>query len=184
MGLLDSVIGAMSGNASGGVGGVGGPQGGLGGLGGMLGSLLGGAGGAASAGGGQSALLNIVLGMVANQSGGNHGSGGGLGDLIGKFQQGGLGDAAASWVGSGQNMPVSADQITDVFGGDMLSKIASQLGVSHGEAAGQLSQLLLPKLRQDRPNVAQTTRRRVAVGREVVHHLRQHLRQLTRRFAV
>ena len=152
MGLLDSVIGAMSGNASGGVGGAGGPQGGLGGLGGMLGSLLGGAGGAASAGGGQSALLNIVLGMVANQSGGNHGSGGGLGDLIGKFQQGGLGDAAASWVGSGQNMPVSADQITDVFGSDMLGKIASQLGMSHGEAAGQLSQMLPEVVNHLTPN--------------------------------
>jgi uncharacterized protein YidB (DUF937 family) len=130
MGLLDSVIGAVAGNALGG-----GSQ--AGGMGGMLGSLLGGGGG-----GGQSALLNIVLGMVANQAGGNHGAGGGLGDLIGKFQQGGLGDVAASWVGSGQNMPVSADQLSNVFGSDMLGQIASQLGVSHGEAAGQLSQML------------------------------------------
>jgi uncharacterized protein YidB (DUF937 family) len=130
MGLLDSVIGAVAGNALGG-----GSQ--AGGMGGMLGSLLGGGGG-----GGQSALLNIVLGMVANQAGGNHGAGGGLGDLMGKFQQGGLGDVAASWVGSGQNMPVSADQLSNVFGSDMLGQIASQLGVSHGEAAGQLSQML------------------------------------------
>jgi uncharacterized protein YidB (DUF937 family) len=130
MGLLDSVIGAVAGNALGG-----GNQ--AGGMGGMLGSLLGGGGG-----GGQSALLNIVLGMVANQAGGNHGAGGGLGDLMGKFQQGGLGDVAASWVGSGQNMPVSADQLSNVFGSDMLGQIASQLGVSHGEAAGQLSQML------------------------------------------
>ena len=148
MGLLDSVIGAVAGNVLGG-GGAGGSQ--AGGLGGMLGSLLGGAGSGGGAGG-QSALLNIVLGMVANQAGGNHGSGGGLGDLIGKFQQGGLGDAAASWVGSGQNMPVSADQITDVFGGDMLSKIASQLGVSHGEAAGQLSQMLPEVVNHLTPN--------------------------------
>jgi uncharacterized protein YidB (DUF937 family) len=130
MGLLDSVIGAVAGNALGG-----GSQ--AGGMGGMLGSLLGGGGG-----GGQSALLNIVLGMVANQAGGNHGAGGGLGDLMGKFQQGGLGDVAASWVGSGQNMPVSADQLSNVFGSDMLGQIASQLGVSHGDAAGQLSQML------------------------------------------
>jgi uncharacterized protein YidB (DUF937 family) len=136
MGLLDSVIGAVAGGALGG-GAGGGSQ--AGGLGGMLGSLL---GGGASAGGGQSALLNIVLGMVANQAGGNHGAGGGLGDLIGKFQQGGLGDVAASWVGSGQNMPVSADQLSNVLGSDMLSQIASQLGVSHGDAAGQLSQML------------------------------------------
>ena len=39
-------------------------------------------------------------------------------------------------------MPVSADQLSNVFGSDMLGQIASQLGVSHGEAAGQLSQML------------------------------------------
>lgn len=138
MGLLDSVIGAVAGGAMGGAGG-GNQAGGLGGMGGILGSLL---GGGAGGGGGQSALLNIVLGMVANQAGGNHGAGGGLGDLIGKFQQGGLGDVAASWVGSGQNMSVSADQLSNVLGSDMLSQIASQLGVSHGDAAGQLSQML------------------------------------------
>ena len=149
MGLLDSVIGAVAGNVLGG-GAAGGAQ--AGGLGGMLGSLLGGGAGAAGGGGGQSALLNIVLGMVANQAGGNHGAGGGLGDLIGKFQQGGLGDAAASWVGSGQNIPVSADQISNVFGGDMLGKIASQLGVSHGEAAGQLSQMLPEVINHLTPN--------------------------------
>ena len=80
--------------------------------------------------------------MVANRSGGNHGAGGGLGDLISKFQRGGLGDVAASWVGSGQNLPISGDQLSNVLGSDILSQIASQLGVSQGEAAGRLSQML------------------------------------------
>ncbi len=142
MGLLDSVIGAVAGSGLGrGLGGSLGGSSQAGGLGGLLGSLLG-AGRGSGASGDQSVLLNIVLGMVANQAGGNHGAGGGLGDLLSKFQQGGLGEVAASWVGSGQNMPVSADQISDVFGSDMLSQIASQLGVSHGEAADQLSQML------------------------------------------
>ena len=145
MGLFDSVMGAVAGGALGG----GNQAGGMGGMGGMLGSLLGGAGGG---GGGQNALLNIVLGMVANQSNGNHGAGGGLGDLISKFQQGGLGDVAASWVGSGQNMPVSADQLSNVFGSDMLNQIASQLGVSQSEAAGQLSQMLPEVVNHLTPN--------------------------------
>lgn len=147
MGLLDSVIGAVAGGAMGG----GNQAGGMGGLGGVLGSLLGG-GAAGGAGGGQSALLNIVLGMVANKAGGNQGAGGGLGDLISKFQQGGLGDVAASWVGSGQNMPVSADQLSNVFGSDMLNQIASQLGVSQSEAAGQLSQMLPEVVNHLTPN--------------------------------
>jgi len=145
MGLFDSVMGAVAGGALGG----GNQAGGMGGMGGMLGSLLGGAGGG---GGGQNALLNIVLGMVANKADGNQGAGGGLGDLISKFQQGGLGDVAASWVGSGQNMPVSADQLSNVFGSDMLNQIASQLGVSQSEAAGQLSQMLPEVVNHLTPN--------------------------------
>ena len=147
MGLLDSVIGAVAGGAMGG-GNQAGGMGGMGGLGGVLGSLLGGG----AAGGGQSALLNIVLGMVANKAGGNQGAGGGLGDLIGKFQQGGLGDVAASWVGNGQNMPISSDQLSNVFGSDMLNQIASQLGVSQSEAAGQLSQMLPEVVNHLTPN--------------------------------
>ena len=114
MGLLDSVIGALG-------------------------------GGGQAGGGGQSALLNIVMGMLANRSGGQQGGvgmGGGLGDLMAKFQQGGMGDVMSSWIGSGQNMPISGDQLSNVLGSDMLGKIASQLGISHGEAAGQLSQVL------------------------------------------
>jgi uncharacterized protein YidB (DUF937 family) len=105
---------------------------------GLLDSVLGMLGGGQQGGGGNTALLNAVVGMLANN--GPHG--GGVGDLIGKFQQGGLGDVVSSWIGKGQNMPVSADQLQNVLGSDMLGNVAKQLGVSHGEAAGQLSQML------------------------------------------
>ena len=48
----------------------------------------------------------------------------------------------ASWVGTGQNLPVSASQLQDVLGSDVLSQFAQQLGLPPGEAAGQLSQIL------------------------------------------
>jgi uncharacterized protein YidB (DUF937 family) len=133
MGLLDSMLGAAL-NQGGGQ-----SQGG-GGLGGVLGSMLGGGQG----GGGQAALLNIVLEMLANKGGGAAGGGGmgGLGDLLSKFQQGGLGDIASSWVGKGENMPISGDQLQSVLGSDMIASIAAQLGMSHGDTASQLSQLL------------------------------------------
>ena len=131
MGLLDSVIGALGGGASGGASG-------------------GGRGGAG--GGGQAALINIVLGMLANRGGGQLGAGGiggsgggpagGLGDLMARFQQGGIGDVVASWIGTGQNLPVSGDQLSNVLGSDMLGSIASQLGISNGEVASQLSEVL------------------------------------------
>ena len=110
----------------------------------VIGVIAGGQGGAGQQGGGQSALINIVMGMLANQAGASQGgaSTGGLGDLMARFQQGGLGDVLGSWIGTGQNLPVSGDQLSNVLGSDMLAKIAQQLGVSHGEAASQLSEVL------------------------------------------
>lgn len=131
MGLLDGIIGAMAQSQGAGSGG------GLGGmLGGALGSALGGGGGA-SAGGGQADLLKIALSMLGNDA-----STGGLGGLVAKFQQAGMGDVINSWISSGQNAPISGDQLGQVLGGDMLSNIASQLGTSQGEASGQLAQWL------------------------------------------
>ena len=89
-----------------------------------------------------SVLLGTVISMLAN---GQHPQGagvGGLGDLIGRFTQGGMGDVIGSWIGRGQNAPMSGDQLSGVLGSDAMAKIASQLGLSHGEAAGQLAQML------------------------------------------
>ena len=47
-----------------------------------------------------------------------------------------------SWIGHGQNAPISGDQLSNVLGSDTIGQIAAQLGLSHGETAGQLSQML------------------------------------------
>jgi uncharacterized protein YidB (DUF937 family) len=125
MGLLDTVIGA-AGAMMGGQQQQPQQQGGLAGM-------LGGLGGA----GGLAALLPIVAGMLGNDS--QHG---GLGGLMEKFNQAGMGDVAKSWVGTGENAPISGDQLGQVLGGDMIGDIASKLGVSHGDAAGGLAQML------------------------------------------
>ena len=120
MGLLDSVIGALANSQPG----VQPPAAG------------------ATQGTPGSVLLSTVIAMLAN---GQHAQGagvGGLGDLIGRFTQGGMGDVIGSWIGHGQNAPISGDQLTNVLGADTIGKIAAQLGLSHGETAGQLSQML------------------------------------------
>lgn len=89
-----------------------------------------------------SVLLSTVIAMLANGQQAQGAGVGGLGDLIGRFTQGGLGDVIGSWIGRGQNLPISADQLSQVLGSDAISQIAAQLGVSHGEAAQQLSQVL------------------------------------------
>ena len=105
---------------------------------GLLDSVLGMVTGGQQQGGGNAALVNVVVGMLANNGQG----GGGLGDLIGKFQQSGMGDVVASWIGTGQNMPISGEQLHNVLGSDTIANIAQQLGISHGDAAGQLAQAL------------------------------------------
>lgn len=107
---------------------------------GLLDSVIGALGGAQGGnGGGQGDALQAIIAMLAQ---GNGPGGGGLGGLMQQFQQGGLGDLVASWVGTGQNLPVSPGQLQDVLGSDMLSQFAQQLGLSQGQAADQLSQLL------------------------------------------
>jgi len=95
------------------------------------------AGQAGGAGGGQAALVQALVSMLGSQGGA-----GGLNDLIARFEQGGLGQVIGSWVSTGQNLPISADQLQAVLGSGNLGAIAQQLGLSHGEAAEQLSRVL------------------------------------------
>jgi uncharacterized protein YidB (DUF937 family) len=104
---------------------------------GLLDSLVGALGQAQGPAQGQPDLLNAVIGMLGNDA-----PGGGLAGLAAKFQQGGMGDVLQSWVSQGQNMPISGDQLGAVLGPDMLSGLASQLGLKPGDLAGSLSQLL------------------------------------------
>ena len=82
-------------------------------------------------------LMQALTGLLSNDGGQ-----GGLTGLIAKFQQAGLGDVIGSWVGSGQNRAVSGEQLTNVLGTDAMAGLAEKLGMSQGDAAGQLSNIL------------------------------------------
>ena len=79
-------------------------------------------------------LMSSVMSLLGGQ--------GGLQNLIGQFDAKGLGDIIGSWVGTGQNKSISADQIQNVIGSDALSGIASKLGINVSDLSGQLSNLL------------------------------------------
>ena len=125
MGLLDSVLGAVIQNASQGHGGASAAQGG------------GGFGGLVALAAQNPQLIQAVLSLVSND-----GPVGGLPGLMAKFQQAGLGDMIASWLGSGTNQAISGDQLSRVLGSGPLSQVASQLGVGQSDAANQLAQVL------------------------------------------
>jgi uncharacterized protein YidB (DUF937 family) len=67
---------------------------------------------------------------------------GGLGGLLSKLQQGGLGDATNSWVGSGQNQPVSPNQVGSALGPSIIKTLSQQTGLSEDELTQQLSRVL------------------------------------------
>lgn len=102
---------------------------------GLIGNALGGMlGHSGQAGQGQSALLQMALQLV-QQNGGVEG-------LLDKFRQGGYADQAASWQSTGQNIPVTGNILQEVLGSGAIGQIAQQLGMSHGETAGGLAQVL------------------------------------------
>ena len=67
---------------------------------------------------------------------------GGLGGLLDKLQKGGLGDVANSWIGTGQNQPVTPKQLGPALGPDIIKTLAQRSGLSEEELTKQLSQIL------------------------------------------
>jgi len=142
----------------------------------LLGSALGGgvgqqgnersSQGSAAAGSGEpnimTALLPVVLSMLASRGGGSMSGGGGLGNILGQvlgggtpsgtggglgglleqMQRAGFGDHAQSWIGTGQNMSIPPDAIGQIFGQGGLDEIARHANLTPQETSEGLSQLL------------------------------------------
>ncbi|MFD9241677.1 YidB family protein [Streptomyces sp. NPDC059556] len=115
-------------------------------LGSLLGSLLGGSGGQ-SGGSGAGGILGSLIGALAGGQGGGGASGSGgasnpLGGLLDMLTRSGLTDQTRSWVGTGDNQPVSGAQIAEALPDETLQKVAQDAGVSPQEAADQIAQSL------------------------------------------
>src|SRR5262245_49027159 len=95
---------------------------------GQLGSALGGNSGGAS-------MAGELLSLIQNQPGG-------LGGLVQQFQDKGLAGIVNSWVGTGQNLPISPDQVHSALGSDVVQQMAAKLGISPEMTSTGLTQLL------------------------------------------
>jgi len=67
---------------------------------------------------------------------------GGIAGLQKMFQQGGLGSVMSSWTGSGQNQPVSADQLQNVLHSGALQAAAQKCGIDPTQLTGMMATLL------------------------------------------
>jgi uncharacterized protein YidB (DUF937 family) len=104
---------------------------------GFLDSILSAVSGKGDTSGGGNQLLGVLSGLLA-QSGGVQG-------LASKFSQSGQGDAFSSWVGMGENQPVSTNQVQEALGSDQIRAIATKMGVDPNLASQFLAEYL-PKI--------------------------------------
>ena len=115
---------------------------------GLFDSILGQVGNAISSGAGSEhgGLMDVVAGMINNPETG------GIGGLINSFKEKGMEDSIASWIGTGQNLPISAEQIQSVLGSEQVQAIAQKLGISTGDASSGLASLLPQLIDKLTPN--------------------------------
>lgn len=88
-------------------------------------------------------LLPVVIGLLAK---------GGLSKILEKMKGMGLGDEAASWVGTGDSKSISGDQAAEIVGGDEVKRIAAEVGLSEDQTADLLAKALPMAVDQASPD--------------------------------
>ena len=102
---------------------------------GLLAQLLGSLTGQPSGGQQGNALLDLATALI-------QGHPGGLAGLVQQFTAAGLGREASSWVSTGQNLPISAEQLSQVLGPGNVSTLGKQFNLSPDSASSGLASLL------------------------------------------
>ena len=104
---------------------------------GLLDSILGAVSGQSGQSGEANPLVGILGGLLAQS--------GGLQGLASKFAQSGQGNAFQSWVGMGDNQPISSGEIQNALGSQQVNAIATRMGVDPAVASNFLAEYL-PKI--------------------------------------
>jgi len=101
---------------------------------GLLDQVGGALGGALGQGGVKAMLLQQLVAMLSKP--------GALQQLMGAFKGAGLENILQSWVGTGQNLPISGDQVKQVLGSGKVAELAQHAGVGESEASNLLASIL------------------------------------------
>jgi uncharacterized protein YidB (DUF937 family) len=94
------------------------------------------AGGALSGKQQQNNLMETIFSLINNPQSG------GLSGLVQIFQSKGLTDTISSWISTGKNLPISADQIQQVLGDGSIQKMAGNVGMPKEDLSNSLATLL------------------------------------------
>jgi uncharacterized protein YidB (DUF937 family) len=79
-------------------------------------------------------LSSVLNGFIQKQ--------GGVTGVVNRFEKQGLGLTIQSWVGKGENHPISDAQIYRALGFETLQQLGAQLGLSPDQIAARLSKVL------------------------------------------
>ena len=92
-----------------------------------------------------------VLPTVMNEVMGT-GNQGGLSAIVAKLEQAGFGDQIKSWIGTGQNLPLTADQLKQVLGNDTIRQLAAKYNIPIDQVAEVLAHQLPQAVDQASPD--------------------------------
>lgn len=95
-------------------------------------------------GGEKGAIAQVAIDLF-NQNGG-------LPGVLEKFKAAGFSNQVASWVGTGANQQISADQITQVLGSSTITTAADKLGISSNEISAKIAEYLPQVIDRMTPN--------------------------------
>jgi uncharacterized protein YidB (DUF937 family) len=95
----------------------------------------------------EAAVVPVVLGEVLGKGGQ-----GGLSAIVAKLEQAGLGDQVKSWIGNGQNLPITAEQLQQVLGSDTVKALAARFNIPIDQLAQILAQQLPVAVDHASPN--------------------------------
>jgi len=77
---------------------------------------------------------------------------GGLSGILDKLKEGGLGEQAASWVGQGENLPISAEQISNLIGNGQIAEMAAKFGLTPEVLSSEIAEHLPGVIDKMTPN--------------------------------
>ena len=80
------------------------------------------------------AMVSVVSGILEQH--------GGLQGVVNEFERNGFGPTMSSWVGTGPNQPISADQMHRALGPELLQQLAAKAGMSVEDLTQKLAQVL------------------------------------------
>lgn len=81
-------------------------------------------------------LLSSLLALIASPASG------GFSGFIGKFRDAGLGDLVDSWITTGDNTPISNEQLESALGEDTLNSVAEQAGTDKETATSAMAMMV------------------------------------------